>query len=62
MQLAARLLAICDYAQAGSLAAGNLYGMFGNALGSIAGLLLSFSLARPYFEKIALHADHTGNG
>ncbi len=49
------LLAIRGYTQAGSLAAGgNLCGMFHSALGSIAGLLLSFSSARPFFEKIHL--------
>ena len=49
------LLAIWGYTQPGSLAAGgNLCGMFHSALGSIAGLLLSFSSARPFFEKIGL--------
>lgn len=49
------LLAIWGYTQPGSLAAGgNLCGMLSNGLGSIAGLLLSFSSARPYFEKIPL--------
>ncbi len=49
------LLAIWGYTQAGSLAAGgNLCGMLSNALGSIAGLLLSFSSARPFFEKITV--------
>ncbi len=48
-------LAIGGYTQAGSLAAGgNLCGMLHSALGNIAGLLLSFSSARPYFEKIPL--------
>ena len=48
------LLAIWGYTQPGSLAAGgNLCGMFHSALGSIAGLLLSFSSARPYFERLA---------
>ncbi len=49
------LLAIWGYTQPGSLAAGgNLCGMLSNGLGSIAGLLLSFSSARPYFEKISI--------
>lgn len=49
------LLAIWGYTQPGSLAAGgNLCGMLNSALGSIAGLLLSFSSVRPYFEKISL--------
>ncbi len=49
------LLAIWGYTQPGSLAAGgNLCGMFHNALGGIAGLLLSFSSAKPFFEKITL--------
>ncbi len=49
------LLAIWGHTQAGSLAAGgNLCSMLSNALGSIAGLFLSFSSARPYFEKIVL--------
>ena len=57
------LLAIWGYTQPGSLAAGgNLCGMFHNALGSIAGLLLSFSSARPYFEKIALPATAPSAG
>ncbi len=51
------LLAIWGYTQPGSLAAGgNLCGMFHCALGSIAGLLLSFSSAKPFFEKITLPA------
>ncbi len=52
------LLAIWGYTQPGSLAAGgNLCGMFHSALGSIAGLLLSFSSAKPFFEKITLPAE-----
>ncbi len=52
------LLAIGGYTQAGSLAAGgNLCGMLFSGLGGMAGLLLSFSSARPYFEKITGHAD-----
>ena len=52
------LLAIWGYTQAGSLAAGgNLCGMLSNGLGSIAGLLLSFSSAKPFFEKIPLNAQ-----
>ena len=31
--------------------------MFHSALGSIAGLLLSFSSAKPFFEKITLPAE-----
>lgn len=51
------LLAIWGYTQAGSLAAGgNLCGMLNNALGSMAGLFLSFSSAKPFFEKITIHA------
>lgn len=51
------LLAIWGYTQAGSLAAGgNLCAMLSNSLGGMAGLLLSFSSARPYFEKIPLRA------
>ncbi|MEY8312101.1 ABC transporter ATP-binding protein [Oscillospiraceae bacterium 42-9] len=49
------LLAIWGYTQLGSLAAGgNLCGMLSNGLGSIAGLLLSFSSVKPYFEKIPI--------
>ncbi len=49
------LLAIWGYTQAGSLAAGgNLCGQLANSLGTVAGLLLSFSSARPYFEKIPI--------
>ena len=50
-------LAIAGYTQAGSLAAGgNLCGMLSNSLGGIAGLLLSFSSAKPFFEKITVRA------
>ena len=50
-------LAVAGYTQAGSLAAGgNLCGMLSNSLGSMAGLLLSFSSARPFFEKITARA------
>lgn len=49
------LLAIWGYTQAGSLAAGgNLCGQLANSLGTVAGLLLSFSSAKPFFEKITL--------
>lgn len=51
-------LAIAGYTQAGSLAAGgNLCGMLSNSLGGMAGLLLSFSSARPFFEKITLRGE-----
>ncbi len=51
------LLAIWGYTQPGSLAAGgNLCGMLSNSLGGMAGLLLSFSSAKPFFEKIELSA------
>lgn len=51
------LLAIWGYTQAGSLAAGgNLCGQLSNSLGSMAGLFLSFSSAKPFFEKITIHA------
>lgn len=60
------LLAIWGYTQPGSLAAGgNLCGMLSNGLGSMAGLLLSFSSAKPFFEKIHLPAEdahRTSNG
>ncbi len=47
------LLALWGFTRAGSLAAGgNLCGALSNALGSMAGLRLSFSSAKPYFEKI----------
>ena len=52
------LLAIWGYTQAGSLAAGgNLCGMLSHGLGSIAGLLLSFSSAKPFFEKITVRTE-----
>lgn len=52
------LLAIWGYTQAGSLAAGgNLCGQLTNSLGTVAGLLLSFSSSRPFFEKIPLNAQ-----
>ena len=52
------LLAIWGYTQPGSLAAGgNLCGSLSNCLGGIAGLLLSFSSAKPYFEKITLPSE-----
>ncbi len=52
------LLAIWGYTQAGSLAAGgNLCGQLTNSLGTVAGLLLSFSSSRPFFEKISLPAE-----
>ncbi len=51
------LLAIWGYTQAGSLAAGgNLCGQLSNSLGSMAGLFLSFSSSKPFFEKITMHA------
>lgn len=51
------LLAIWGYTQAGSLAAGgNLCSQLSNSLGSIAGLFLSFSSSKPFFEKITMHA------
>ncbi len=50
-------LAISGYTKAGSLASGgNLCGMLSNSLGGMAGLLLSFSSAKPFFEKIELSA------
>lgn len=57
------MLAIWGYTQAGSLAAGgNLCGMLSNSLGSMAGLLLSFASAGPYFEKIALQVEESEPG
>lgn len=52
------LLAIWGYTQAGSVVAGgNLCGMLSNSLGSMAGLLLSFSSSKPYFEKITVRVE-----
>ncbi len=54
------LLAIWGYTQAGSLAAGgNLCGQLTNSLGTVAGLLLSFSSSRPFFGKITLGREET---
>lgn len=43
--------------QGALMGGGNLCGSLSNGLGSMAQLLLSFSSSKPYFEKIAVHAD-----
>jgi len=48
--------------QGALMGGGNLCGSLSNGLGSMARLLLSFSSAKPYFEKITVHANGTQTG
>ena len=48
--------------QSALLGGGNLCGNLTNGLGNVAQLLLSFSSAKPYFEKITVHASDVQTG